>query len=124
VRNVTAHQSIYPDEGQQHGSLPLRKLTIDDLQLIEALLDAGLEHAVIARKFELTEPQLMRVLETEPFIAISAPRSPRLCVPLTGNSTESRKGFTAVRRVAGRWLKALTQDTTGRCWHAEGRRHD
>ncbi|WP_288764444.1 hypothetical protein [uncultured Enterobacter sp.] len=43
------------------------KLTIDDLQLIEALLDAGLEHAVIARKFELSEPQLMRVLETGSF---------------------------------------------------------
>lgn len=43
------------------------KLTIDDLQLIEALLDAGLEHPVIARKFELSAPQLMRVLETPAF---------------------------------------------------------
>ncbi|EOV9616179.1 hypothetical protein ACN5LY_000729 [Cronobacter dublinensis] len=43
------------------------KLSIADLQLIEALLDAGLEHAVIARKFELSVPQLIRILETGSF---------------------------------------------------------
>ncbi|MDI3450600.1 hypothetical protein QLG09_17295 [Enterobacter sp. V89_11] len=43
------------------------KLTINDLQLIEALLDAGLEHADIASKFELSVTQLVKVLGTESF---------------------------------------------------------
>lgn len=43
------------------------KLTINDLQLIEALLDAGLEHADIASKFELSVPQLVKVLGTGSF---------------------------------------------------------
>lgn len=43
------------------------KLTINDLQLIEALLDAGLEHADIASKFELSAPQLVKVLGTSAF---------------------------------------------------------